>query len=78
MYLKLWYCKNSKMEMKCIDGLMRAYKICCRREGESTKETEQSTKEGEGDGYEHCQSCTSCITLDLFCSASCTSFVERC
>jgi hypothetical protein len=45
------------------DGLMRAYEISRRRKGKSTKETEQSTEEGEGDGYKHCERCTGCITL---------------
>ena len=35
-----------------------AYEIGSRCEGKSTKETEQSIKEREGDGYEHCERCT--------------------
>jgi hypothetical protein len=33
---------------------MGAYEISCRCKGESTKETEQSTEEGDRDGYKRC------------------------
>ena len=48
---------------KC--GSMGAYKICCRCKGESTKETKQSTKEGDGDGYKCCEGCRSRHTHSL-------------
>lgn len=40
-----------------------AYKISCGCVGESTEETEQFTEEGEGHGYEHCERCTSWISI---------------
>jgi hypothetical protein len=37
---------------------LNQYVIRCRRKGESTEETEQAIKEGEGDAYEHGERCT--------------------
>ena len=37
---------------------MGAYKIRRRCEGKSAKEAQQCTEKREGDGYEHCESCT--------------------